>query len=62
MAQPREPIAVTSTYGNVLRQRTFMVFWSGRIVSGMGDVLFMMAAMWYLVKTGSPLDVAILPA
>ncbi len=62
MAQPREPIALTSTYGNLLRQMTFMVFWSGRIVSGLGDVLFMMAAMWYLVKTGSPLDLAILPA
>lgn len=37
----------------------FLVFWSGRIVSMLGDMLFSMATMWYVYgRTGSALGTA----
>lgn len=44
----------------LMRLPTFMVFWSGRVVSLLGDMLFSMATMWYVLgKTRSALDTAV---
>lgn len=49
-------------YWDLLKVYQFDVFWLGRIVSGLGDSLFTMATMWYvLTTTKSPLATAIVP-
>ncbi len=48
-------------YLELLRIPSFDLFWLGRIVSGLGDMLFTMATMWYVLGlTHSPLATAII--
>ncbi len=49
-------------YWSLMRLPSFLVFLGGRIVSSMGDMLFQIATMWYVLeKTNSPLSAAIVP-
>lgn len=41
---------------------TFSIIWVARIISGLGDILFTMSTMWYVLTiTDSPLAAAIVP-
>lgn len=49
-------------YWQLAGQRPFLIFWAGRIVSGLGDNLFMMATMWYVLNsTNSALLTSVVP-
>ncbi len=51
---------VQSSSIDVMRLPTFLVFWSGRMVSLFGYMLFSMATTWYVLdRTESALDTAI---
>ncbi|NMP21725.1 MFS transporter [Sulfobacillus harzensis] len=46
----------------MLGQPRFIIFWSGRLVSGLGDSVFALVTMWDVLKTtNSPLLAAIVP-
>lgn len=48
-------------YRGLLRNRTFVLLWSGQTISGLGDALFNIAIMWLVyVRTGSALQTGII--
>lgn len=58
MQEPKKP----SGYLELIKIPAFSVFWSGRIISEFGDILFTMATMWYVLSTtDSALATAIVP-
>lgn len=52
----------SASYLELLRLPGFVLFFGGRIVSSLGDMLFTMATMWYVLqRTNSPMLTAIVP-
>ncbi|MFD1675066.1 MFS transporter [Alicyclobacillus fodiniaquatilis] len=52
----------TPGYSELIQIPAFSIFWAGRIVSGLGDILFTMATMWYVLSTtNSALKTALVP-
>jgi DHA3 family macrolide efflux protein-like MFS transporter len=48
-----------SPYGRLRRNRSFLLLWSGRAISNLGNHFFELAVMWYVfVASGSSLGVA----
>ncbi|MCY0877446.1 MAG: hypothetical protein OWU84_00650 [Firmicutes bacterium] len=46
----------------MFRNRAFLVFFAGRMVSAIGDAVFRLAVMWtVLLRTASPLAAAFVP-